>query len=111
MLVTSSVQAQTFTSEIRKIAFSDGDTSTTRLCLPQNREINTIVIVVHGTEDENVSVESVYDLQSRFDVCNKKNLMIHIFDKHNHDLNFQDWLIHKKWSEGFQKIFRVASII
>ena len=37
--------------------------------------------------------------------------MIHIFDKHNHDLNIQDWLIHKKWSEGFQKIFRVASII
>lgn len=44
MLATSSAQAQTFTSEIRKVTLSDRETSTTRLCLPQNREINTIVI-------------------------------------------------------------------
>ncbi|MBK5721181.1 alpha/beta hydrolase [Dysgonomonas sp. Marseille-P4677] len=67
--------------------------------------------VFHGEEDANVPIESVYDLQARFDMCNKTNLTIHTFKKHNHDLNFQDLLIHKKWSEGFEKIFSVAKNI
>lgn len=41
----------------------------------------------------------------------KKNLSIHILEKHNHDLNFADWLIHKKWSEGFQQLFSAAKKI
>lgn len=64
--------------------------------------------IFHGKEDANVPVEGVYDLQERFEVCNKTNLNIHILENHNHDLNFQDWLIHKKWSEGFRLLFSVA---
>ena len=64
--------------------------------------------IFHGKEDANVPVEDVYDLQERFEVCNKTNLNIHILENHNHDLNFQDWLIHKKWSEGFRLLFSVA---
>lgn len=70
--------------------------------------INAPIHVFHGTNDANVPVESVSDLQSRFDVCNKTNLITYIFEKHNHDLNFSDWLAHKKWSEGFETVFRVA---
>ncbi len=70
--------------------------------------LNIPVHVFHGTEDANVPVESVYDLQTRFEVCNKTNLTIHVLEKHNHDLNFQDWLIHKKWSEGYVQLFNVA---
>lgn len=69
---------------------------------------NMPVYIFHGTEDANVPVESVYDLQARFDICNKTNLNIHVFEKHNHDLNFEQWLIHKIWSEGFQQLFSIA---
>lgn len=67
--------------------------------------------VFHGTDDTNVPVESVYDLQSRFKVCNKTNLTIHVFEKHNHDLNFLSWLVDKKWAEGFEQLFNCGSAI
>ncbi len=70
--------------------------------------VNIPIHIFHGTEDANVPVKSVYDLQTRFDVCNKTNLTIHIFEKHNHDLNFQDWLTKKEWSEGFKQLFATA---
>lgn len=70
--------------------------------------LNIPIHIFHGKEDVNVPVEGVYDLQERFEVCNKTNLNIHVLEKHNHDLNFQDWLIHKKWSEGFRQLFSVA---
>lgn len=70
--------------------------------------VNIPIHIFHGTEDANVPVESVYNLRARFDVCNKANLTIHIFEKHNHDLNFHDWLIKKEWSEGFKQIFAIA---
>ena len=73
--------------------------------------LNIPVHVFHGTQDANVPVENVYDLQERFEICNKRNLTIHVLEKHDHDLNFVDWLIHKKWSEGFRQIFSVAKDI
>lgn len=73
--------------------------------------IDIPIHIFHGTEDANVPVETVYDLQERFDVCNKTNLTLHIFEKHNHDLNFQDRLIHKKWSEGLTELFKTAKEI
>jgi pimeloyl-ACP methyl ester carboxylesterase len=73
--------------------------------------INIPIHVFHGTDDASVPVENVYDLQSRFNVCNKTNLFIYVFEKHNHDLNFLDWLSNKQWSEGLKTIFRVAKSI
>lgn len=70
--------------------------------------LNIPIHIFHGTEDASVPVESVYDLQARFGVCNKTNLTIHVLENHNHDLNFQDWLTHKKWSEGFSQLFSTA---
>jgi pimeloyl-ACP methyl ester carboxylesterase len=70
--------------------------------------VNIPIYVFHGEDDASVPEESVRDLQSRFNVSNKTNLTVHIFEKHNHDLNFHDWLVHKKWSEGFQEIFNTA---
>lgn len=70
--------------------------------------VNIPIYIFHGTEDANVPVESLYDLQKRFEVCHKTNLTIHILEKHNHDLNFQDWLTKKEWSEGLKQIFATA---
>lgn len=73
--------------------------------------IDTPIYIFHGKEDENVPVESVYDLEVRFKTCNKSNLKTFTFDKHNHDLNFQDWITTKTYSEGLQKLFETAKEI
>ncbi len=65
--------------------------------------------VFHGAMDANVPVETVYDLQQRFRVMRKTNLTIHVFEDHNHDLNFEQWLKDKTYSPGYQKIFEMAS--
>lgn len=70
--------------------------------------INLPIHIFYGTNDASVPVESVYDLQTRFEVCNKTNLTIHVFEKHDHDLNFTDWLTQNKWSDGFSKLLSVA---
>jgi pimeloyl-ACP methyl ester carboxylesterase len=70
--------------------------------------IDIPIYIFHGKEDANVPVESVYDLEVRFKACNKTNLKTFTFDKHNHDLNFQDWITTKKYSEGLQTLFETA---
>ncbi|MDR1895519.1 MAG: lysophospholipase [Prevotellaceae bacterium] len=70
--------------------------------------IDIPIHIFHGMEDASVPVESVYDLQLRFDACNKTNLTVHVYEKHNHDLNFQDWLMHKEWPKGLMQIFTIA---
>ncbi len=65
--------------------------------------------IFHGTDDANVPVEGVYDLQARFKASGKTNLKPYVFEKHNHDLNFLDWRTDKKWPEGYRKMFECAS--
>ncbi|MDR1153106.1 MAG: alpha/beta fold hydrolase [Bacteroidales bacterium] len=74
-------------------------------------KVDTPIYVFHGKEDANVPVESVYDLETRFKTCNKTNLKTFVFDRHNHDLNFQDWITTKKYSEGLQKLFEISAEI
>ena len=69
------------------------------------------IYVFHGKEDANVSAESVYDLEVRFKTCNKSNLKTFVFDKHNHDLNFQDWMKTKEYPKGLKKLFETAAEI
>lgn len=67
------------------------------------------IFVFHGTDDASVPVEGVRDLERRFEVCNKSNLTVCILDKHNHDLNFQEWIATQKYSVGLQKVFDCAA--
>ncbi len=69
------------------------------------------IYVFHGKEDANVPAESVYDLEVRFKTCDKSNLKTFVFDKHNHDLNFQDWLKTKEYPEGLKKVFETSTEI
>ena len=69
------------------------------------------IYVFHGNEDANVPVETLYDLEVRFKTCHKSNLKTFVFEKHNHDLNFQDWMKTKEYSEGFKKLFEISAEI
>ena len=40
-LIFASIQAQAFTSELKTIVLSDGETTTTRRCLPDNYYLST----------------------------------------------------------------------
>ncbi|MGE4434454.1 MAG: alpha/beta hydrolase [Bacteroidales bacterium] len=108
-----------------KIAEKDGDwiwNNYVRVTIPWFRDhfalepnktrllrVDVPIFVFHGKEDANVPVESVYDLEARFRACGKDNLRTFVFDGHNHDLNFQNWVASKRCSEGFLKLFEVAA--
>ncbi len=66
------------------------------------------IFIFHGTHDPNVPVEDVRDIEERFRVSGKTNLTCFIFDHHNHDLNYELWLVKKRWPEGLVKIFETA---
>ena len=66
------------------------------------------IFVFHGTEDPDVSVEGVYDLEKRFAALGKTNLKTFVFEGHEHNLNFLDWPMKYEISEGIQKIYEVA---
>lgn len=66
------------------------------------------IYIFQGTLDANTPVDGVYDLEKSFLEGGKKNLTTFIFKKHNHDLNYGDWISKKTISEGILKIFEVA---
>lgn len=90
ILSIATMQANAFNSEIFPIELSDGVTTTVRLALPE---------------------DGLFDLEERFRACQKSNLKIFVFDKHNHDLNFQEWIATKTYSEGLQKLFETSAEI
>ncbi len=73
--------------------------------------IDIPVYIFHGTEDGNVPVEGVYDIQTAFRNAGKTNLNCYIFDGHNHDLNYLDWPFEYKISEGLNAIFNTSELL
>ena len=70
--------------------------------------LNLPIYVLHGDKDANVSVEGVRDLEKRFKALGKTNLTTFIFEDHNHNLNFMEWLRDDEMPKGFAKIFEVV---
>ncbi len=73
--------------------------------------VDVPIYLFHGRDDLNVPVDGLFDLEERFRACQKSNLKIFVFDKHNHDLNFQEWIATKTYSEGLQKLFETSAEI
>lgn len=73
--------------------------------------IDIPIFIFHGDADGNVSVEGVYDIQSRFEQAGKMNLRCFIFEGHNHDLNYLDWPFEHKISEGLNTIFNTSELL
>ncbi|MCM3872450.1 MAG: alpha/beta fold hydrolase [Pyrinomonadaceae bacterium] len=66
------------------------------------------IYIFHGASDANVPVEGVYDLRARFDKAKKKNLHEYIFERHDHDLNYLNWVMKKEMPEGIRGMFEVS---
>ena len=69
------------------------------------------IYIFHGTDDASANVKGVYDIQNRFEISNKTNLKVYIFEDHDHDLNFVDILTKKEWSDGYKAIFDTAGTL
>lgn len=61
--------------------------------------------IFHGTLDQNVDVNEVYKIEEIFKNSGKTNLFIHVFENHNHGLNYGEYVASKKISEGIKALF------
>lgn len=65
--------------------------------------------IFHGNNDLNCPVSGVIDVENRFHQLKKENLTIHIYDNHDHDLNFMQWLTTGEMSEGIRGIYEILT--
>jgi len=63
------------------------------------------IYIFHGMADQNVDVQEVFRIHEHFQKLGKTNLTINVFEKHNHNLNFQDIISHNTMPDGLQAIF------
>ncbi|ULT38485.1 alpha/beta fold hydrolase [Niabella defluvii] len=54
------------------------------------------ILIFQGGDDANTPASGVRDIQQRFRLNNKANLKCFIFSGHNHDLNYQQWVLQEK---------------
>jgi predicted esterase len=66
------------------------------------------IYIFQGADDANTPVTGVYEIKNDFTSHKKTNLTTFIFEGHNHDLNYQDYMQKKVISDGIQKIFEIA---
>ena len=80
--------------------------------MPSNSEvlpfIDAPIHIIHGTFDQNASVEGVYKMQQLFEQLGKENLSISVYEGYNHDLNYLDYIFTQEIPEGLAKVFSVA---
>ena len=81
-------------------------------CLEANKtrlpKLKLPIHIFHGTRDQNLPVQGVRDIQARFDMLGKSNLETHIFEDHDHDLNFGQWIHKNNMPAGIAKMMEIA---
>lgn len=68
-------------------------------------ELELPIFIFHGTMDTHVDVAQVYKISEKFESLGKTNLRINVFNKHDHDLNYMDFITKKEISTGLKAIF------
>ncbi len=83
--------------------------------LPPSKEVlpqlNIPIHIFHGKDDANIPVQDVIDIDNKFKELKKSNLHIHIFENHDHNLNYLLYPLKGIVSEGLQSIFDTSSAI
>lgn len=67
--------------------------------------LNLPIYIFHGMIDQNSDVREVYKINEKFNELGKTNLIINVFENHNHALNYADIIQNKEISAGIQAIF------
>ncbi len=71
--------------------------------------LNIPISIFHGKDDANCPVEGVLDIQRRFKTLSKDNLRCQIFEGHNHDLNYLDFITKKEISLGIKAMIEAIA--
>jgi len=83
--------------------------------LEPNRKIlpklNMPIHIFSGEYDAMTPIFFTKDIGKQFDKLGKTNLTTHIFENHDHDLNYLLYIIKGKLSEGLQSIFNTVDEI
>lgn len=66
------------------------------------------IYVLHGENDAHVPADSVSDLQMRFRASGKTNLEAHVFEGHDHNLNFMEWVMKNDLPAGIRKLLDIV---
>jgi len=73
--------------------------------------IDVPIHIFHGRDDANIPVEDIFNIDRKFKMLGKENLTIHVFDGHDHDLNYMLYPFRGVISEGIQSIFDTIKIM
>lgn len=80
--------------------------------MPTNKEIlpqvDIPIHIIHGTFDQNASVEGVYAIEAKFKQLGKDNLTVSVFEGYNHDLNYIDYVLTGEIPEGLETVFEAV---
>ena len=80
--------------------------------MPANREIlpqlDIPIHIIHGTFDQNSSVEGVYATQELFKKLGKNNLTVSVYEGYDHDLNYMDYVLTGEIPEGLKAVFEAG---
>lgn len=77
----------------------------TREVLPQ---LSIPIHIFHGADDECIPLQDVLNIKKEFKELKKNNLHVHIFEKHDHNLNYLLFPLKGIISEGLQSIFDIT---
>lgn len=83
--------------------------------LPATKDVLTKlsipIHIFHGKNDANIPVQDVINIDNAFKTLGKDNLYTHIFENHDHDLNYLYYPLKGVISEGLQTIFKVSTTL
>lgn len=66
------------------------------------------IFIFHGENDAHCPKHYATDIKKTFKQLNKNNLTVHVFEKHDHDLNFDVWLVKNEIPLGIFSIFQTV---
>ena len=66
------------------------------------------IYIFQGEDDANISISDIDKIRNDFKKKNKSNLRIFTFPKHDHDLNYLQYIFSGIISEGLRKVFDIA---
>lgn len=79
-----------------------------RKTLPNRETLPTLdlpIHIFHGENDANAPVQDVYDIAETFRKLGKENLVTHVYDQNDHDLNYLEYIVLGKIPPGITAIF------
>lgn len=69
------------------------------------------ICIFHGEDDGNIPVSDAEKIRRDFEKAGKENLQIFTFPRHDHDLNYLQYVFDGRISEGLSCVFDMAQIL